>query len=95
MYLTRFYNPQAVGYLVAEMVRCGKPTCHCQRGNRHGPYWYLYYRRFEGGAWRLHKRYVKKERLLDVRKALERTKARDRAVTDLLRHPYSALALSS
>src|SRR3990170_1171795 len=26
----------------SELVRCGKPTCKCTRGERHGPYWYAY-----------------------------------------------------
>ena len=56
MYMTRYTEPAAVGYLIAEYVRCGKPGCRCRRGARHGPYWYLHYRRFENGRWRGRKR---------------------------------------
>lgn len=28
--------------------KCGKPTCHCQAGQLHGPYLYAYWR--ENGA---------------------------------------------
>jgi hypothetical protein len=26
-----------------ERIKCGKPTCHCNAGLGHGPYWYRYY----------------------------------------------------
>jgi hypothetical protein len=29
--------------LVRERVKCGKPSCRCTRGVRHGPYWYFPY----------------------------------------------------
>lgn len=29
------------GSLVAVYRRCGKPTCHCATGEKHGPAWYL------------------------------------------------------
>src|SRR5687768_3395699 len=45
--------------LCAQWKRCGKPACHCTRGELHGPYWCLFWR--ERG--RLRKRYV---RLADV-----------------------------
>ena len=32
------------GVLRAELVRCGKPMCHCARGERHGPYLYRRWR---------------------------------------------------
>lgn len=33
------------GVLRAEMVRCGKPACHCTGdGRRHGPYFYRRWR---------------------------------------------------
>jgi hypothetical protein len=31
----------------SEMVRCGKKSCRCARGELHGPYWYAYWS--EGG----------------------------------------------
>lgn len=32
------------GSYVQQMVKCGKPSCHCAKpgGQLHGPYWYLY-----------------------------------------------------
>ena len=39
-----------------EWIRCGKPTCKCASGVRHGPYTYKYWR--EDG--RLRKEYVGK-----------------------------------
>jgi len=30
-----------------EYRKCGKPNCHCARGQLHGPYWYAYYK--QGG----------------------------------------------
>ncbi len=38
------------GYLLANPVRCGKPSCRCARGELHGPYWYRRWR--EGGRQR-------------------------------------------
>jgi len=29
------------GSLVAVYRKCGKPTCHCATGEKHGPVWYL------------------------------------------------------
>ena len=85
MYPTRFIEPEAVGYLVAEYVRCGKLSCKCRRGERHGPYWYLRFRRFESGAWRQRKRYVPTGRVMVIRAWLGRNKARDRASMTLVR----------
>ena len=38
------------GSLHAEYARCGKPTCRCAGGDRHGPYWRRFWR--EGGRTR-------------------------------------------
>jgi hypothetical protein len=43
------------GALRAELIRCGKPSCRCARGERHGPY--LYRRWRENGLQR--RQYVK------------------------------------
>ena len=81
----RFIEPEAAGYLVAEHVRCGKAGCKCRRGEKHGPYWYLHFRRFEHGTWRQRKRYVSADRVPTVRAWLSRHKARERAAKALLR----------
>ena len=84
MYPTRYIDPTAVGYLVAEHIRCGKPNCRCRGGQRHGPYWYVMYRRFEGRRWRQRKKYVPRDKVSAVRSALETNKARDRSAMVLL-----------
>ena len=39
-------QPANAGTLRLEMVKCGKDRCKkCERGEGHGPYWYLYFRR--------------------------------------------------
>ncbi len=61
--------------LVPYRVRCGKPTCRCNAGDGHGPYWFLRWR--EGGTQR--RRYVKQADLAAVRAVVERRRAADRA----------------
>jgi Family of unknown function (DUF6788) len=37
-------RPASTGTLRLEMVKCGKEQCKkCERGEGHGPYWYLYF----------------------------------------------------
>jgi Family of unknown function (DUF6788) len=39
-------RPASAGTLRLEKVKCGKNRCKkCERGEGHGPYWYLYFRR--------------------------------------------------
>jgi hypothetical protein len=39
-------RPHSTGTLRLETVKCGKDRCKkCREGGRHGPYWYLYFRR--------------------------------------------------
>jgi hypothetical protein len=39
-------RPTSAGTMRLEMVKCGKARCKkCERGEGHGPYWYLYFRR--------------------------------------------------
>ncbi len=54
------------GTLRAELVRCGKRTCRCSSGERHGPY--LYRRWREGG--RQCREYVKASDAEHVREGL-------------------------
>ncbi len=45
--------PVLAGSLVKQYVVCGKPGCRCQRGQKHGPLYYLYWKEqglFGGGA---------------------------------------------
>lgn len=53
------------GALCLQWVKCGKSACRCASGERHGPYWYLFWR--QGG--RLHKRYVRAAEVEAVRAA--------------------------
>ncbi len=63
------------GTVLAEMKRCGKPTCRCNSGQLHGPYHYRYYRQ----RGRLHKRYVRQRDIRCVRAGID---ARRREVTE-------------
>jgi hypothetical protein len=36
--------------LVRERVKCGKPSCRCARGQRHGPYTFLRYQDWGRGC---------------------------------------------
>ncbi len=57
----------ATGAVCAQMVRCGKPTCKCARGELHGPYFYHFVR--VNGV--LVKRYVKAKDAPKLRAAYE------------------------
>jgi hypothetical protein len=39
--LARAAEQMLWGSLVAVYRKCGKPTCHCATGEKHGPAWYL------------------------------------------------------
>jgi hypothetical protein len=69
------------GTVHAQWVRCGNPGCHCARGERHGPYWYRFWRDAEG---RRRKAYVQEADLAAVRAACAAWQARQRAITELL-----------
>jgi hypothetical protein len=74
-------NPEPIhkplpGAVCRQWVRCGNPTCHCARGQRHGPYYYRFWR--EGG--KLRKQYVRPADLEEVR---ARCEARRQAKRDL------------
>ena len=64
---TKFENllPKMPGAVCAQMVRCGKPSCKCARGELHGPYFYRFV--WEDGKQR--KCYVRKEELQQIRAA--------------------------
>jgi len=55
------------GSLVAVYRKCGKPTCHCATGEKHGPAWYL--SQHENGRTRM--RYVPPEHLDNVQRGVE------------------------
>ncbi len=55
------------GSLVAVYRKCGKPTCHCATGEKHGPVWYL----SQHAQGRTHMRFVPPEHLDAVRRGVE------------------------
>lgn len=58
-------KPFRVGSTVRRFSVCGKPGCRCQRGEKHGPFWYLSEK--ESGRTRL--RYLGRE--ANARKQLQ------------------------
>jgi hypothetical protein len=60
------------GAVCAQMVRCGKAGCKCERGEMHGPFHYLFWR--EGG--KLRKVYIRKE---DVERVSDLCRAKRRS----------------
>ncbi len=67
------------GAICAQMVRCGKPSCKCARGELHGPYFYHFTRR--DGV--LVKRYVRAAAVEQVRAACEDRRAQERRRRDV------------
>jgi hypothetical protein len=55
------------GSLVVLYRKCGKKGCRCERGEKHGPAYYLSYK--EGGVTQMV--YISVSRLEEVRKAME------------------------
>ena len=54
------------GSLVTVYRKCGKPTCHCATGEKHGPVWYL----SQHAAGRTRMRFVPAEHLDAVRRGV-------------------------
>ncbi len=59
--------PVLAGSLVKQYVNCGKPGCRCQRGQKHGPLFYLYWK--EQG--RSRSLYVPREKVAEVRRQIQ------------------------
>ena len=77
-------------YLVRERTRCGKPTCRCTRGMKHGPYLFLRYETWDEATetWRHRREYVPKGEVRRVRRWLRRRRAEecfDRGLLSLMR----------
>jgi hypothetical protein len=64
-------------HLVHERVKCGKPSCRCVRGLRHGPYTFLRYQYWDGDAGRdrYAREYVPRSELPRVRRWIRRARA--------------------
>jgi hypothetical protein len=55
------------GAVFVQMIRCGKPTCRCARGELHGPYYY----RFVWRKGKQHKQYVRRADVAQIQQACE------------------------
>jgi len=55
------------GSLVKQYVVCGKPGCRCQRGHKHGPLFYLYWK--EQG--RSRSLYVPRDKVAELRQQIQ------------------------
>jgi hypothetical protein len=55
------------GAVIAQMVRCGKSSCKCARGELHGPYFYRFWRTGR----RLRKTYVRKSEAAAIKAACD------------------------
>jgi uncharacterized protein DUF6788 len=64
-------------HLVREQVKCGKPSCRCARGLRHGPYTFLRYEYWDGNAGRVRyaREYVPRSELRRVQRWIRRARA--------------------
>jgi hypothetical protein len=78
----------APGAVCAQMVRCGKKTCKCARGELHGPYYY-HFERVDGV---LVKRYVKAKDVVAMRAACEARQHQDKRQRLMLKMNFRALA---
>ena len=59
--------PMVAGSLVEQYVTCGKPRCRCNRGEKHGPLYYLYWK--EQG--RSRSLYVPREKVSELRRQIQ------------------------
>ena len=69
------------GAVCQQWVKCGKPRCHCARGELHGPYWYRIWRDAFGSC---RKEYVRPADLEAVRAACAANRAKALAVNATL-----------
>jgi hypothetical protein len=73
--------PLVPGSLVGQYVRCGKPHCRCNRGRKHGPLYYLYWK--EQG--RSRSLYVPREKVSELRRQTKNYRRFQAQLTRLLR----------
>ena len=66
-------------YLVRGRTKCGKPSCRCARGEKHGPYLFIRYESWdpESGEWRLRREFVPQRDVRRVQKWLRRRRAKE------------------
>ena len=68
------------GAVIVQMVRCGKPSCKCARGELHGPYFYRFWR--HGG--RLQKTYVRKSEVAAITAACDNYRNEQREIRQMI-----------
>src|SRR5215475_8481004 len=68
------------GAVIAQMVRCGKPSCKCARGELHGPYFYRFWRTGR----RLRKTYVRKIEAAAIKAACDNYRDEQREILQLI-----------
>jgi hypothetical protein len=59
--------PALAGSLAKQYVICGKLGCRCQRGQKHGPLFYLYWKE-RGQSCSL---YVPRDRVMEIRRQIQ------------------------
>ncbi len=91
MYPSRINHPEYLGYIIPEMIKCGKWNCkRCP----HGPYYYLYYRELISDQWKLNKRYVKRGNYLELSNKIKHAKNED-LMTSFFENPRDEVLLSA
>jgi hypothetical protein len=79
-YEYREIEPETLGYIKLEKVKCGKPNCHCAKGKKHKAY-YLYFRdcaqRNENGKMKLIKKYIPKSLVKNLKRKIQLRKNKD------------------
>jgi hypothetical protein len=70
------------GSLVQQRVVCGKPGCRCQRGQKHGPLYYLYWK--EQG--RSRSLYVPREKVAELRSQIQSYRRFQKELARQVRH---------
>jgi len=73
-YENRDINPETLGYVRLEKIKCGKPNCHCVNGKKHKAY-YLYYRDCRipnfSSKTTLVKKYLRKDQVKEMRRKIQ------------------------
>jgi hypothetical protein len=74
--------PVLAGSLVKQFVNCGKSGCRCQRGQKHGPLFYLYWK--EQGLSR--SLYVPREKVVEMRRQIQNYRRAQKELAKRVRH---------
>lgn len=87
MYSVRYKDPKLAGVIIKEAVKCGKSNCKCAKGELHRWYYYLYYRGYVSGEWKLKKEYIPRNRVKYMRKKISQIKSEEKQLKlELLRN---------